>query len=60
MSAQQPRYSAAETTRRGDAIYERTIRAQVEATQVGMALLYRYSVYIEAVEGGQVVIAVLP
>jgi hypothetical protein len=27
---------------------------------VGMALLYRYSVYIEAVEGGQVLIAALP
>ena len=27
---------------------------------VGMALLYRYSVSIEAVEGGQVVIAALP
>jgi hypothetical protein len=29
MSAQQPRYSAEETARRGDEIYERTIRAQV-------------------------------
>ncbi len=27
---------------------------------VGMSLLYRYSVYIEAVEGGQVVIAAFP
>jgi clan AA aspartic protease len=27
---------------------------------VGMSLLYRYSVYVEAVEGGQVVIAPLP
>jgi clan AA aspartic protease len=27
---------------------------------VGMSLLYRYSVYIEAVEGGQVAIAALP
>jgi len=27
---------------------------------VGMSLLYRYSVYVEAVEGGQVVIATLP
>ena len=35
MSAQQPRYSAAETARRGDEIYERTIRAQVEATHYG-------------------------
>jgi len=35
MSAQQPRYSAEETARRGDEIYERTIRAQVEATHSG-------------------------
>jgi clan AA aspartic protease len=27
---------------------------------VGMSLLYRYSVYVEAVEGGQVVIEALP
>ena len=32
MSAQQPRSSAEEVARRGDEIYERTIRAQVEAT----------------------------
>jgi predicted aspartyl protease len=30
------------------------------AALVGMSLLYRYSVYVEAVEGGQVVIAALP
>ena len=35
MSVQQPRYSAEETARRGDEIYERTIRAQVEATSYG-------------------------
>ncbi len=35
MSAQQPRYSAEETARRGDEIYERTIRAQVETTRYG-------------------------
>ena len=35
MSAQQPRSSAEEVARRGDAIYERTIRAQVEATHHG-------------------------
>ncbi len=35
MSAQQPRYSAEETARRGDEIYERTIRAQVEAEHYG-------------------------
>jgi len=35
MSTQQPRYSAEETARRGDEIYERTIRAQVEATHHG-------------------------
>ena len=35
MSAQQPRYSAEETARRGDEIYERTIRAQVEAMHYG-------------------------
>ena len=35
MSAQQPRYSAEETARRGDEIYERAIRAQVEATHYG-------------------------
>ena len=35
MSVQQPRYSAEETARRGDEIYERTIRAQVEATHHG-------------------------
>jgi clan AA aspartic protease len=27
---------------------------------VGMSLLYRYSIYVEAVEGGQVMIATLP
>lgn len=32
MSARQPRYSAEETARRGDEIYERTIRPQVEST----------------------------
>lgn len=35
MSVQQPRYSANETARRGDAIYERAIRPQVEATDYG-------------------------
>src|SRR5436309_14375517 len=35
MSAQQSRHSAEETDRRGDEIYERTIRAQVEATHYG-------------------------
>jgi hypothetical protein len=35
MSVQQPRYSAEETARRGDEIYERTIRPQVEATHYG-------------------------
>lgn len=35
MSAQQPRYSAEETARRGDELYERTIRAQVEAAHYG-------------------------
>jgi hypothetical protein len=35
MSAQQPRYSAEETARRGDDIYERSIRPQVEATHYG-------------------------
>lgn len=35
MSVQQPRYSAAETARHGDEIYEHTIRAQVEATSYG-------------------------
>ena len=35
MSAQQPRSSAEEVARRGDEIYERTIRAQVEATHHG-------------------------
>jgi clan AA aspartic protease len=29
-------------------------------TLVGMSLLYRYSVYVEAVEGGQVAMAALP
>ena len=33
--AEQPRYSAEETARRGDDIYERKIRAQVEATNRG-------------------------
>jgi hypothetical protein len=32
MTARQPRYSAEETARRGDEIYERNIRAQVETT----------------------------
>jgi hypothetical protein len=31
MSSQQPRYSAEETARRGDEIYEREVRARVEA-----------------------------
>lgn len=35
MSVQQPRYSAEETARRGDEIYERQIRAQVEADNRG-------------------------
>ena len=35
MSAQQPRSSVEEVARRGDEIYERTIRAQVEATHHG-------------------------
>src|SRR5919108_4394784 len=35
MTTWQPRYSAEETARRGDAIYERDIRAQVEPTHRG-------------------------
>ena len=35
MRTRQPRYSAEETARRGDAIYERDIRAQVEPTHRG-------------------------
>ena len=35
MPTRQPRYSAEETARRGDAIYERDIRAQVEMTHRG-------------------------
>ncbi len=35
MSAQQPRYSPEETARRGDEIYERTIRAAAEITHIG-------------------------
>lgn len=35
MSVQQPRYSANEAARRGDEIYERTIRPQMEATDYG-------------------------
>ncbi len=35
MSVKQPRYSAEETARRGDEIYERQIRAQVEADNRG-------------------------
>jgi len=35
MTAEQPRYSAEETARRGDDIYEREIRALVEATNRG-------------------------
>lgn len=35
MSAQYPRYSAEETARRGDEIYERQVRAQVEAGNRG-------------------------
>jgi hypothetical protein len=35
MTTQPPRYSAEETARRGDAIYERDIRAQVEPTHRG-------------------------
>ena len=35
MTAEQPRYSAEETARRGDDIYEREIRTLVEATNRG-------------------------
>jgi hypothetical protein len=35
MTTYQPRYSAEETARRGDAIYERDIRAQVERRHRG-------------------------
>ncbi len=35
MPTQQPRYSAEETAARGDAIYERDIRSQVETTHRG-------------------------
>ena len=35
MATRQPRYSAKETAQRGDAIYERDIRAKVEATYHG-------------------------
>jgi len=35
MSPQQPRYSAEETARRGDEIYEREVRARVEAGSHG-------------------------
>ena len=40
----------------------RTVETDTADTDalVGMSLLYRYSVYVEAVEGGQVVIAALP
>jgi clan AA aspartic protease len=40
----------------------RTVEADAADTDalVGMSLLHRYSVYVEAVEGGQVVIAALP
>src|SRR4029434_9538053 len=35
MTTRQPRYSAEETARRGDAIYDRDIRAQVEPAHRG-------------------------
>lgn len=35
MSPQHPRYPPEETARRGDELYERTIRSQVEATHHG-------------------------
>lgn len=35
MSSQQPRYSAEKTARRGDEIYERGVRARVEAENHG-------------------------
>lgn len=35
MTNRQPRYSAEETARRGDEIYERDIRTKVEATHRG-------------------------
>lgn len=35
MTTREPRYSAEETARRGDAIYERDIRAQVEPAHLG-------------------------
>jgi clan AA aspartic protease len=50
-----------EVTLLGDGQWQ-TVETDAAATDalVGMALLYRYSVYIEAVEGGQVAIAALP
>lgn len=38
MSVRQPRSAAEETARRGDAIYERSIRAQVEGKYDGMVV----------------------
>jgi clan AA aspartic protease len=40
----------------------RTVETDAADTDalIGMSLLYRYSVYVEAVEGGRVVIATLP
>jgi len=40
----------------------RTVETDAADTDAlaGMSLLYRYSVYVEAVEGGQIVIAALP
>ena len=38
MAIQQPRYSAEETARRGDALYDQQIRAQVEAGNEGKIL----------------------
>ena len=56
MTTRQPRYSAEETARRGDAIYERDIRAQVEPgdaqllATVFIHQLYRRLIFLGAFE----------
>jgi hypothetical protein len=50
MPTRQPRYSAEETARRGDAIYERDIRSHVEKTH--RALLDGYDLTIQGPREG--------
>ena len=57
MSAQQPRYSAEETARRGGELYERTIRAQVEATHHGKVVAIDIETRADAIDDTALAVA---